>query len=417
MQSDTRIRIEVNLRNASTFLVPSIFMLALINGFFAEIFTVFGKSYPTAWGLAVVILMSFVAWLICLSQNPRTTLGILFLSAIILVVSQILTPRITDIFFDFGTGSLRDIGLSHFNQLFGLTLPPFLLCLCRIDVNALYRYLRRYSLITTVMFIILMILNFIGMAEKLNYMTVAYNALPGICVLFFDAFEYRKKAIHALWIIASICILLGGCRGALLTMAVTFMLWWMRSFKRITVPKLICLLAIILILIVVITNITSIAIWFDRILRTLGYSSRILNKFLGTAEDGAILEYSGRAAMSSTVIRNLDILGHGVYSDQVLLDGTYVHNFVLEILYQFGYLLGIPILGGILFFLRKTNIVARYSGNSFLLFGWVMFATTLCVKLMISSTYLTDRQLWFFLGITVLTLKQAEQNVLGEVRL
>ena len=398
----TNNNLDDNRSNAKELLISTIFMLPLISGFLSEIFNLFNKNFPTSIIYFIVFSLALLSWIICAYERFFPVIITLVLSAILILFSLFQTPEAKDYIFDFGNGTLYEIAQSNILTIFGLCIPLLLLSFCHISVGTLYRYMYRYSAVSVGLFVLLMILQIFFVQSKLNYMTVAYNALPGIAVLFYDSRENHRSLSTVLWLFGFAGILLGGCRGALLTLIVLIVLWEMRSLKKADSTTILKIAFVTVVLVIVILNLTSIAEALDDFLGGFGYSSRLISKLLGTSSDGDLFIYSDRERIQQIFIENLDFFGHGILSDRLLAEGGYPHNIILEILYQFGYLYGFSLMLILLVFLVRSHYAARKSGESFLVFSWLVLLCTICVKLMFSASYLTDRTFWMFLGLAVI---------------
>ncbi len=385
-------------------LFSTVFMLPIVTGFLAEIMNLFDLSFPTGISYVIIYAFAFASWIFSLIKSPGTTIVILFISLFAILFSYLVTPEINTYIFNFGNGGIYELGQNTLIAFYGLCLPSFALCFCGMSFEKIYRYVYKYGLITSLLFILLMILQIFFISKKLNYMTVAYNSLPGIAIMFFDSKETHRMKSTLACIFGFAGILLGGCRGALLTLTVLIVLWEIHSLKNITPIKLFILIIGLILIVLFLNDLNSIAVNIDNFLNKFGYSSRIVEKFLGTSADGDFFIYSDREAIQQVVINKLGFWAHGLYADRIITDGSYPHNFILEILYQFGYLFGIPLLLIFIRFLFASYKAAKAVKGNFPIFSWVLFLCTVCVKLMLSASYLTDRPFWALLGLSCIAL-------------
>lgn len=396
----------MTVRLEKEMLLACVFMFGMIHAFLSEISNIFGNFYPSMFVMGFLMVLSLTAWFLAFFRKPLHIVAIMLLAAVTLTVSELTTPGVLDILFNFGSGTISEIGQSNFVVLFGMCLPTFILCFCEIDVNRLFKYLYPFSVASTILFVIVMLLNIFGISEKLNYMNMAYSAIPGIFVQFFDAKTNHRKLSKFLWITGGIGIALGGSRGALLTVFIMLFAWLLVNFEGLTSQKTFAWIFVGAIAIGVIVNLNTIALFLDSILDRFGYSSRLLSKFLGTSADGGFFIYSDRSEIQNQIIDGFGFLGHGVFSDRLLNNISYPHNMILEIIYQYGYSLGSLILLGIFGLIVKTYRIVKHSEEKFYIFCWVAFVSTVLGKMMFSSSYLIDRPFWFFFGLFILSLKQ-----------
>lgn len=201
-------------------------------------------------------------------------------------------------------------------------------------------------------------------------------------------------------------ILSYGSRGPLLGL-VTFValrfLVYVFGSKGLALRKLIVSILVVGAAMLLAFSLNDIATALNHQLNSIGITSRTLEKFLYAD----IASDSGRSAIWNALIPQITILGNGPFSDQAFLgQGSYCHNFVLEIFYDFGVPLGLVLLGVLACFLVK---VFCSCGTS----PWFpLFLTMLsfCVgRLALSGTFWTETYFWGLLavmGLCVADLKR-----------
>lgn len=130
-----------------------------------------------------------------------------------------------------------------------------------------------------------------------------------------------------------------------------------------------------------------------KLLSTLGINSRSILLFLSGE-----IHLSGRDRLYGLVIDaiiNDPLSGIGVAGDRRIIGGSYAHNFFIEVLGNFGVIIGLVFsIAFLLLIIRSlaTKDKSKYS----------MIAIWLCygfVHLMVSSSYLEDIKFWIFAGI------------------
>ena len=102
------------------------------------------------------------------------------------------------------------------------------------------------------------------------------------------------------------------------------------------------------------------------------------------------------------------LLGNGLFADRVF--STYSHNMVLEILLNYGYLLGIVIIVcifGLLF--KQLYSLKRMNSNKKML---LLLIVSFCAhgKLMVSGSYIVEPMLYFTLGLLCTNNRFEEEN-------
>lgn len=202
-----------------------------------------------------------------------------------------------------------------------------------------------------------------------NYMTYSYNLLP-IWVLFTLNFIHRPTLIKAG--IAVVMLLEGviyGARGPLIWLAVGGILGLLlelienKIIRRLTLKK------------------------FSRFIFSLGIFAGIfflVRQRLGTIEiegsyilsrlqQGDLGDSTGRVVMIDTALSYLKFMGgeiNGLFFDRTIMpEKIYVHNFILETLLAFGWMLGGLVLVSLLFFVCKIFLMSNYINKKMVIFA------------------------------------------------
>ena len=391
-------------------LLAALLMLPILNGYLSEILTLWRKDTITDYVYMFVFAMAAFSYLKAFLQRTASVFCAVCLILAAPVVTFFVIPEIYQRVVASRAINLRVFSQTEFFTLISLCMPLFLLCLQRMDPDRLYRYLRGYSIVVVAMFIAVMLLHVFVHIAQLNYMSVAYNSVFSILLLYYDSRENKKRISTILWMVGAAGILAGGCRGAALLLVALIALWELRRLFPLTAGKVIGLIFVVFFAVIFIMNFREILTGIDEIFSKLGYSSRLLEKYFGRSKDGDLFHMDDRNKIYNAVATNIKLFGHGVYSDRLVLDGSYAHNIVLEILYQFGWILGLPLLLGLAAFVLRTLKRAKWDKGSFLHFCVFSFGVYLCTKMMVSASYLTDRTLWLYLGLCLVAARQTLQN-------
>ncbi|MBQ8291232.1 MAG: hypothetical protein IJX88_01805 [Clostridia bacterium] len=378
------------------FYFASIYMLQAINLFVSESVKLWNLSTPTM--LVYILIYGIVAfsWLFALIKNALptilTVLGAIALILLSVLINQANTGHILNI-----RGlSLIDIAESNGFIMFALCMPFLVLAFTKLDLKRLLLYLRNYSLISVICFCMMMFLQVFIFPQVINYMTIAYFALPCIIILYYSGREEKKPLNLILSFSGMFFIFIGGCRGALLTLFVALFIWELLRPEEKRLYKTIGLAFGIILIMVIMFNLGVIAKSLDGFFKSFGYSSRLLKKMIKQDDLLNSLQADNRVDLYSKIFNDLNILGHGVFGDWFLLN-TYTHNFLLEVLYDFGIIIGSGLLILVVWFCIASYKNARQDKAS--LFFWVVFFSLLIIKMMVSSSYLTDSCLWMFFGV------------------
>lgn len=400
----------LRLTKNNEFLLASIFMLSNISGLLTELVDKIGLSYPTNIAFVIIFSISIIAWLKMLFINTKVVFSVATIYSFVLILSIMLEPQIQLYVFNFNNGSLYDFAKSEIVYVLLLCLSLFLLGFGRANIEVLFRYLRKYATASTIIFVVLMIVTILNGTQTYNYMSIAYNALPGICILFLDTKLYSKKMSVILCLLGIVGVFVGGCRGALATIFVLWLMWWLQTLKNISAQKLIKAILLSVVVMVVLINLPYFLGVLDKGLASVGYSSRIIESLITSSESEGFFSFDTRSLLQAEIANNLKLLGHGIYSDRVALDGAYPHNILLEIIYQFGWFLGIIIMiGGICVLIHIYRIASR-KNNKHLMAALLFLSSIICAKLMVSSTYLSDLTFWFGVGFVNICLRNTNQR-------
>lgn len=199
------------------------------------------------------------------------------------------------------------------------------------------------------------------LGDQTGYMPYSYNLLP-IWIMF--SFNYIDKPTITKTLVLLVMSLEGviyGARGPLIWLAVSIIGYLiLKIFEKETKFKLKITINNIIKFIISILIITISIFLFTKILSFLNIgNSYILNRF----ETGSLNQSSGRETMISIGMNYLREMGtniNGIFYDRTMMPGgIYVHNFILETLIAFGWIIGIVLVSVILWSIVKIFIVSN----------------------------------------------------------
>lgn len=257
------------------------------------------------------------------------------------------------------------------------------------DVSSLLKALRIYALIVSM--ILLYSLFFRGQAfnDGRYSMTLSFICLLPAAILLLS-FRNNHQPIDLLGAIVIVAAIIAfGSRGSLLALALYVVLG---LFRRAKVQHIIIAVIVLLLIYCSLPSMISLLVNSSSIFA----QSRTVQYMLG----GYLYEDSGRSLLYVSVLNEL---GHhpfavrGINSDYLLL-GVYTHNIVLEILYEFGCLLGGFICLDLLFRVINTFIKADDSSESELCL-LLMFASI--PSLMLSHSLWAEWTFWAWICIYI----------------
>ena len=246
--------------------------------------------------------------------------------------------------------------------------PVFLLMIDEVDLNTLFEYFCRSSVIV----LILAIVSFYGYlfvyrSTPPDYMSFAYMMLTPIILCFMKGWK-DNKIPFILSVVAAFILFIVGCRGAVVTLAMFLALYIIGFYMQGEAgrQKLGLKLVLLLVLVAIVINADTILNWIGLGLQGVGFTSRTVAKLL--RGNGAFIESEGRWSIWSQAIGGIDFLGRGLFGDRtVIIDeyghAAYAHNFLLEIMIDFGAILGLIIAVYFLYAVFKAMKVSRMSEN------------------------------------------------------
>ena len=232
-------------------------------------------------------------------------------------------------------------------------------------------------------------------------MEISYSILPLSIISIYFALK-QKKIQYLLSFIFSAIIILGiGSRGPILCIAVFVILYLLADFKKNKITILIVGVATCL----VFFNYTTILNELIDICKEYNINSRTLYKI----RDGTIDDDTGRGDIQNVAFQQLNehpILGTGIAVERIKINklvmnkdmgSCYPHNLLIEILVQYGYIIGT----GIILYLGYLFIKSIQKGNqSERELVIILFATEI-IRLMLSSSYLRSSLFFLWLGLSI----------------
>ncbi len=197
------------------------------------------------------------------------------------------------------------------------------------------------------------------LGDQTGYMPYSYNLLP-IWIMF--SFNYIDKPTITKTLVLLVMSLEGviyGARGPLIWLAVSIIGYLILKFSEKETKLKFTINNKINFTISILIFVSSIFL-FSKILSFLNIgNSYILNRF----ETGSLNKSTGRENMISIGLNYLKEMGpniNGIFYDRTMMPGgVYVHNFILETLIAFGWIIGIVLVSIILFSIIKTYILSN----------------------------------------------------------
>lgn len=230
-----------------------------------------------------------------------------------------------------------------------------------------------------------------------DYMTAANSMLVGLIAVYYLAFRHKKSFDIALMIFSTFILLLSGSRGVFASILFFILVYCAirTNFKG----KLIFISFILLLLIfdfksILIQPIASFA-------ESIGYSTHLVDALV----DQSFFEDENRKVLFDGFLNSAynSPLGYGIMGDRYISVAhniwhkpMYPHNFYIELIVDFGYILGSVIALVFTYYLVKGLFFINDSSFQDTV---VVLASCSFLKLMFSSTFWWDPQFFMLLGV------------------
>jgi hypothetical protein len=279
---------------------------------------------------------------------------------------------------------------------FFMSLPAFIYTLSIKDLRVFKTIMKKLGYIVFIFGLLIGMLVFLGRTSVGAYsMSLSYYMLlPTILFLdeLLDKFSLKTLVLVG---ISLLIILALGSRGAILCVIVFIILKFIRPNSKRTYKRALGHFSIICVGVVALVFMEQILMSIYNFLMRFGINSRSLILF--TREN---IYLTGRDRIYENVLSEIlenPILGIGIAGDTRIIGNSYVHNFFIEVVGNFGVVLGSILSITVLLLIIKsllTKDTLKY--NLFII--WLSLGF---VHLMVSSSYLTDLKFWIFLGLVI----------------
>ncbi|QGG47306.1 O-antigen ligase family protein [Heliorestis convoluta] len=354
---------------------------------FFELFHTDIASKIQTFSKLTVGLIYLYALPIIIKKSKIKIIGIYTIAFLIFLVNFILFPE--------NHIHLKDLIF----PVFFMCLPAFIFSICIYNVNILKRVMLKASLIVLLLGIILSTLIFIGGASVGRYSLPLsyYMLLPTI--MYLDEFFEKISVKALLYALVSLMIILSlGSRGALICSALFVILKLARFDYKLSYRKMVFYFSSIGTIVALLLYSKQILEYLYIFFLNIGIESRTIRVLL--SDD---IPLSGRDNLYENVIREIlinPILGIGIGGDRAV-NGIYVHNFFLEVLANFGVIIGtILIIVFLLIIFKNLTIKNKEIYNIVIIWLGIGF-----FPFMMSSSYIENIKFWIMLGLLTGLLK------------
>lgn len=249
--------------------------------------------------------------------------------------------------------------------------------------------------------------NYMGNAIQLSYnLNFGYDLLLFVCCFLYCALRYKRKIDAIMFVVGFVMILLGGSRGPVLDIAIFGMIYILIAVGE-SKYKFFYLFLVFVSLLIVMFSYQYILTAIMDVLSYFNVSSRTLSKLL----EGSVSEDNGRSILwtAATNMIQMDPWGYGAMGARHILYKIHIvghpHNFILELLVEYGVLGGAIILlylliNSIRIFIKQD--VGEWKGV------FLIFFANSC-QLLTSYTYWHSIGLWSALAVGVCIFKNLKK--------
>ena len=247
-----------------------------------------------------------------------------------------------------------------------------------------------------------------GVYDNVNavFMDISYKTLvfvvTGIIVAVTDPNKYMKIGAVLVVIPYLLISFIYGARGPLLSVFVFVFLFWFVCSKRRSLLRKRVLIAIFACLVVLVLFPVIVEGVYN-LMQAYGIEARSVERLFNSISGGGSLS-TGRDNLSKMAFDGIlehQILGNGIGSFDGY-SGRYPHNIILQLLYEGGYLLALPLIG-CLFSGIYTMLSLKYN-REYRLFLLMLFSSGV-IELFLSSHLWMSLYFWLFIGLGFLREK------------
>lgn len=362
-----------------------------------NIFTTLLSGFPINTGVIYVAYCILLLWVV-IDNGTRISRDMLFL----LIVTGILFLNVFVVHpqnIEYMWTGIEDITSNPIFVFFVFSYVGYFVSR-RLEDNVIFMNIfEKFSIFT----IILSFIRYIGDLKQLStgpeYMNFSYGLLLPtvfITLLCIRSFNWYRMIVALL---GGLLIFVAGSRGALVGGLVSILIY-IFFYGKLTSNRKYGIFALLFVFASIVAFFSrQILNSIDAMLSVAGINSRTIELLLSFS----FFNDSGRGDILKDIVGELEFLGHGLWGDRVVLDGSYVHNLVIEILYDFGWILGIII---IVILARVIFTGLKHADEKMAIFLCSLFSVGL-IKLFFSSSFLEQEPAFYvLLGMSINSIKQ-----------
>ena len=271
--------------------------------------------------------------------------------------------------------------------LFVYSLPAYVYMRYVTDFDRMFEICHVFSEIVVFCSLGSFVLMFLRDSQP-EYMSFSDNLVFPTIISLVYYFEKRKVMPLITALTGTILIFFAGARGPLACVVFSLAAYFLIS-KASAKKKVFLVCFIIVGTMIVMLMWQPILSALKDSVDSIGISSRTIDLLM----EGEIFSDSSRGEIQKKIIDGFSLIGSGLYGDRALGDDHYAHNLIIELIAQWGYLIG----AGLLTILCGLFIKGfRTKNTSLQLLIMVLFSSSV-VKLMFSGSYLAHNASFFVL--------------------
>ena len=285
--------------------------------------------------------------------------------------------------------------------LFVFSLPAYVFMRYVTDYDRMFEICHIFAWIVVGCSVGSFVLMFLRDSQP-EYMNFSYNLVFPTIIALVYFFEKRNCLSLIPAIVGSFLIFFAGARGPLVCVLFSLVAYFLIS--KASAKKKIFLVCFVMVgsLIVMLMWEPILTALKDAV-DSLGISSRTVDLLL----EGDILSDSSRGEIQQKIIDGFSLFGSGLYGDRAIGDDHYAHNLIIELIAQWGYLIG----AGLLTVLCGLFIKGFRSKLTSLQLLVMVFFSSGFVKLMFSGSYLAHSSIFFVLIAACVNSLEAENSL------
>lgn len=387
-------KLKIDYRSVNDFCAAWVFfkyLICLALGYFLNFFGLRNSGTNEVIFYTVLVFAIFLS----ISHNPLKkrqdivkAIIYIFIMGMVVIYSNIVSPNAIRI----------DISGVDYLELFVYYLVIVLIYASVDDFGKLMHVIGGFARVLSPVLVVFFCLEYIraGYSFSGYDMVQGYQASLCALVLFFNIRNNRNNYDIVMFGVMTALAFLGGSRGAALVIMVFICLNVI--FSVISVQnkqrRFMLLLLIVTGSILVYLYYYDFIAWVIDVLDNYGIRSRTLEAFLGSTETKesnlARIMLWGKCIQAWN---NMPLFGYGILGDRILLNGSYPHNMVIEIITQHGFFVGIGLIVSVI---GSAIYQCINSTKKEILILLMAFTFT---HLMLSGSYLKEDQVFILIGV------------------